>query len=175
MTRVYLSLGANLGEPLDQLAEALRRLDRQAGVCLAGVSTVYKTAPQGKTDQPDFYNAAAAVETALEPLALLAAIHQVERALGRERKERWGPRLIDIDILLYGEAEVDQEGLAIPHPRMWERAFVLRPLLDLLHQTGGPGHPLARAVQVRLESLPDQGVVPYLDGGSFLRRIQGVE
>lgn len=170
MTRAYLSLGANLGKPVEQLAEALRRLGREPGVRLVGVSGVYKTAPQGKTDQPDFYNAAAAVETRLEPLALLAVIHQTERAMGRERKERWGPRLIDIDILLFGEVSCDSEGLTIPHPRMWERAFVLRPLLDLLGSD-----PLAVEVQARLDALSDQGVEFYLNGDSFLRFILGVE
>lgn len=170
MTRAYLSLGANLGKPVEQLAEALRRLGREPGVRLVGVSGVYKTAPQGKTDQPDFYNAAAAVETRLEPLALLAVIHQIERAMGRERKERWGPRLIDIDILLFGEVSCDSEGLTIPHPRMWERAFVLRPLLDLLGSD-----PLAVEVQARLDALSDQGVEFYLNGDSFLRFILGVE
>lgn len=170
MTRVYLSLGANLGEPVAQLAEALRRLGRQPGVRLVGVSSVYRTAPWGKTDQPDFYNAAAVVESELEPQALLAVTQQVERAMGRERKERWGPRLIDLDLLLFGEESVESDGLSIPHPRLWERAFVLKPLLDILAHG-----PLATKAEAHLNALPDQGIGLHLGGDSFLRLIQEVE
>lgn len=167
MIRAYLSLGANLGDRLAQLAEALRRLDATPGIRLAVVSGVYETTPQGKTDQPDFLNTAAGLETDLPPLELLAAIHRIEQAMGRERKERWGPRLIDLDILLYGEEQIDLPDLVVPHPRMAERAFVLCPLLELL--------PEREELRRALAGLPDQGVHLHLDGASFLQRIQGVE
>jgi dihydroneopterin aldolase/2-amino-4-hydroxy-6-hydroxymethyldihydropteridine diphosphokinase len=166
-TRAYLSLGANLGDRLAHLAEAVHRLSNVPGVSLKAVSGVYETAPQGKLDQPDFLNAVIAVQTDLAPLDLLAAIHRVEEAMGRERKERWGPRTIDIDILLYGEESFDGVGLQIPHPRMGERAFVLVPLLELL--------PDRDDLRRLLDRLPDQGVRLLLDATSFLRRIRGVE
>lgn len=173
MTLAYLSLGANQGEPVQQLIQALRLLAEEPGVHLAAVSPVYKTAPQGKTDQPDFYNCAVAVDTALTPQALLAVIQRVEQRLGRERKERWGPRTIDIDILHFGQEMIEEEGLTIPHPRMWERQFVLRPLLDVVLSLGV--EPLTNLVQAALSALPDQGVELYLDGGSFHHTVKGVE
>ncbi|MFZ5817103.1 MAG: 2-amino-4-hydroxy-6-hydroxymethyldihydropteridine diphosphokinase [Bacillota bacterium] len=167
MSRAYLSLGANLGDRLGQLAEALRLLDRLPGARLAAVSGVYETAPQGKTDQPDFLNCAALLETELSPLALLEGIHGVERAMGRERRERWGPRTIDIDILLFGDQVISRPELEIPHPRMADRAFVLIPLLEVA--------PEREEVRRWLSALPDQGVRLHLDGSSFHRLIQGVE
>lgn len=174
-TRVYLSLGSNLGDRLGQLAEALRRLERVPGVRLDGVSGVYETAPQGKTDQPEFLNCAAAVETDLDPLALLEAIHRVERRMGRLRAERWGPRTIDLDILLYGTQVVKLPGLTVPHPRLGERAFVLVPLLELLERPDARPTPDAAALRRMLDTLPDQGVRLHLDATSFLQGVQGVE
>lgn len=167
MTCAYLSLGANLGDRLEQLAAAVRMLDATPGIRLVAVSGVWETAPQGVVDQPDFLNAVARVETGLDPLALLAAAQRVEQALGRERTVRWGPRRIDVDILLYGDERVDLPGLTIPHPRLEERAFVLVPLLELL-----PGREDLRA---KLAALPDQGVRPYMGSASFLQTIQRVE
>ncbi len=167
MISTCLSLGANLGDRLAHLAEALRRLSAEPGVMLSVVSGVYETMPQGKTDQPDFLNCCALVETELEPLALLAAIHRVEQAMGRVRHERWGPRTIDIDILLYGDQRIAVDGLEVPHPRMGERAFVLIPLLELL--------PERTDLAERLAGLPDQGVRIHLGATSFHQRIQGVE
>lgn len=175
ITRAYLSMGANLGDRLGQLAEALRRLERVPGVRLAAVSGVYETVPQGKVEQPDFLNCAAAVDTDLDPLALLEAIHKVERAMGRIRTERWGPRTIDLDILLYGAQIVKLPGLTVPHPRLGERAFVLIPLLELLERADARSRSDAVAFRRMLEALPDQGVRHHLDGASFLQRIQGVE
>ena len=126
-----LGLGGNVGDVASAFVEALERLDSAEGVRLALLSSVYRTAPWGKLDQPDFLNMAALVETTLPARALLALCLEVERGLGRERRERWGPRLIDIDILTYGEATIDESDLKVPHPRLAERAFALAPLAEI--------------------------------------------
>lgn len=127
-----LGLGSNLGDRQSAIGAALDALDARDGVRVLAVSALYETPPWGMTDQPAFLNAAAKVETEHSPRALLDAALGVERMLGRERRERWGPRSIDIDILLYGESRVEEEGLSIPHPRLAERAFALLPLLDVM-------------------------------------------
>lgn len=129
-----LAFGGNLGDPVLAFAAALRGLRSHPAVRLGRLSSVYRTPPWGKTDQPEFLNMAAMVETSLAPEALLAFCLELERAGGRERRERWGPRTLDIDILTYGEAVIDQPGLQIPHPRIAERAFVLTPLAEILPQ-----------------------------------------
>jgi len=175
VSRAYLSLGANLGDPEAQLTEALRRLSGSPGNQLVGVSGLYRTAPQGRTDQPDFLNCAACVETAADPHQLLAQAQAVEAALGRVRTLRWGPRTIDIDILFHGSARLQDEYLTLPHPRMAERAFVLVPLLEVWHPGDGPDGLQRGDLEAMLARLPDQGVRRVLDGASFLRRIEGVE
>ena len=126
-----LGLGGNVGDVVAALVEALARLGSAPGVTLAALSSVYRTPPWGKLDQPDFFNMAAQVETTLPARALLALCLDVERGLGRQRIERWGPRLIDIDILTYGEATIDEPNLKVPHPRLTERAFALAPLAEV--------------------------------------------
>jgi 2-amino-4-hydroxy-6-hydroxymethyldihydropteridine diphosphokinase len=172
MSVAYLSLGSNLGDRLGTLATAVRSL-AQAGTRLLRVSSVYETAPQGKTDQPSFLNVAVQVETTLEPLALLARIHAVEQGLGRVRTVRWGPRTVDIDILLYGGQVFAEPALEVPHPRMLDRAFVLIPLLEVdpLVSLPSTGEPL----QLYLDRLPNQAVVPVLEAEAFLRRIRAVQ
>ena len=132
-TRVVaaLGLGGNVGEVAAAFVEALARLGSAQGVNLAAQSSVYRTPPWGELNQPDFLNMAALVETTLPARALLALCLDVERRLGRERRERWGPRLIDIDILTYGEATIDEPNLKVPHPRLTERAFALAPLAEI--------------------------------------------
>jgi 2-amino-4-hydroxy-6-hydroxymethyldihydropteridine diphosphokinase len=127
---VLLGFGGNIGDPLATIDAALGRLEA-GGVRIRRRSRWYRTAPWGKADQPAFVNLCAAGDTELAPRALLGLIHEVEAALGRERRERWGPRLIDIDILAYGDERIDETGLTIPHPHLTERAFVLVPLLDI--------------------------------------------
>ena len=127
----YLSLGGNLGEPDKAMGAALRMLDEDARIEVVSVSSLYRTPPWGKTDQPDFLNAAAELRTTLSPRAFLDTCLEAERTLKRVRQERWGPRLIDLDILVFGEFEVHERGLEIPHPRMLERAFVLAPLAEI--------------------------------------------
>lgn len=130
MVEVLFGFGGNLGDPAAAIEAALKRLDA-AGVRITRRSAFYRTAPWGVTEQPDFVNLCAAAETALAPRALLDLIQAIERDLGREHRERWGARLIDIDILAYGEEAVDEPGLAIPHPHLTERAFVLVPLAEI--------------------------------------------
>jgi len=128
---VYLSLGGNLGEPDKSMGAALRMLDADDATDVVAVSSLYRTPPWGKIDQPDFLNIAAELRTALSPRALLEACLDAERRLKRVRQERWGPRLIDIDILVFGDRTVHEAGLEIPHPRMLERGFVLAPLAEI--------------------------------------------
>ena len=126
-----LGFGGNLGDPVAAFAAALRALGAHPGVTALRLSSVYRTAPWGKLDQPEFLNMAALVETSLPARDLLALCLSVEREGGRERRERWGPRTIDIDILSYGSETLDEPGLQIPHPRIAERAFVLAPLAEI--------------------------------------------
>jgi 2-amino-4-hydroxy-6-hydroxymethyldihydropteridine diphosphokinase len=132
LTEVALGLGGNIGDSRTLMAKALRELASTPGVTLMAVSALYETPPWGKTDQPPFLNAAALIETTLSPRALLDAILDVERKLGRQRTERWGPRTVDIDILLVGDDAIDEPGLKIPHPHLHERAFALRPLVEVM-------------------------------------------
>jgi 2-amino-4-hydroxy-6-hydroxymethyldihydropteridine diphosphokinase len=139
----FLGLGGNQGDPAARLAEALRRLDRIPGIRVTAVSSAYATAPVGPQDQPEFLNAVAAVRTTLGPGALLAACLRVEAALGRVRAERWGPRTIDIDLLIYGDTSCTEPGLTLPHPRLTERAFVLQPLAELAPEEQVAGRTIA--------------------------------
>ncbi len=132
MTAACLGLGTNLGDRAAQLAEALIRLDAVDGIHLIAVSPVYRTAPWGVEEQPDFLNLCVRIDTGLSPLALLAACKAVEAAMGRQVRERWGPREIDVDILLVAGAELETPALTLPHPRMLQRRFVLAPLADLV-------------------------------------------
>ena len=133
MTVAYIGLGANLGDRAATLAAALERLAGEEGIEVVGVSSFRETEPVGVLDQPRFVNAAAALETTLGARALLERLLVVERALGRDRaaETRWGPRTVDLDLLLYGDEVIDEAGLTVPHPRLAERAFVLEPLLEL--------------------------------------------
>ena len=127
----YLSLGGNLGDPAASMGAALAMLDADPATKVVAVSSLYRTPPWGKTDQPDFLNAAAELSTTLPARALLELCLDAERRLKRVRAERWGPRLIDIDILMFGDSEIHEPGLELPHPRMLERAFVLAPLAEV--------------------------------------------
>ncbi|MBI4261160.1 MAG: 2-amino-4-hydroxy-6-hydroxymethyldihydropteridine diphosphokinase [Actinobacteria bacterium] len=129
--RAFVGLGSNLGDRLATLQRAVDLLGRRPGIRVVRSSRVYETAPVGGPPQPPFLNAVVELETLLGPRELLEACLGVERALGRVRGERWGPRTVDLDLLTYGREEVDEEGLVVPHPRMHERGFVLVPLLEL--------------------------------------------
>jgi len=132
LTDAVLGLGGNIGEPRRAMAEAIDALSANPAIDVEAVSALYRTPPWGKTDQPAFLNAAVRIDTHLTPRALLTEVLGIEQRLGRERNDRWGPRSIDIDILLFGEAEIDEPGLHVPHPRLAERAFALAPLVDVL-------------------------------------------
>jgi 2-amino-4-hydroxy-6-hydroxymethyldihydropteridine diphosphokinase len=138
---VLLGLGGNLGDAAATIVAALARLE-EAGVEMVARSSLYRTAPWGKTDQPPFVNACAVVRTDLHPRALLDRILTVESDLGRRRGERWGPRTIDIDILDYDGLALDEPGLTLPHPRLTERAFVLIPLAEIAPDRVVAGRPV---------------------------------
>jgi 2-amino-4-hydroxy-6-hydroxymethyldihydropteridine diphosphokinase len=130
--RAFVGLGANLGDRDAALRRAVELLGEHDGVDVVAVSAVRETEPVGVLDQPRFLNAACVVDTTLVPRALLDVLLEVERALGRVRgAERYGPRTIDLDLLVYGGEVVDEPGLVVPHPRLHERRFALEPLLDL--------------------------------------------
>ena len=130
--RAYIALGSNLGDREAHLLEALRRLHARDGIAVDRVSAVYETDPVGYADQPKFLNMAAALTTERQPLDLLREMLDVERELGRVRNIRYGPRTIDLDLLLMHGMRFETEELTLPHPRMMERAFVLVPLLEVM-------------------------------------------
>ncbi|MEW5966441.1 MAG: 2-amino-4-hydroxy-6-hydroxymethyldihydropteridine diphosphokinase [Pseudomonadota bacterium] len=152
-----IGLGANLDDPAAQVEYALAELDRLPHTRLVARSPLYASAPVGYVDQPDFINAVAQVETGLAPRVLLAALLDIEHRHGRERSFRNAPRTLDLDLLLYGAARFHEPGLALPHPRMHERAFVLRPLLDIAPDATIPGR--GRAADW-LAGVADQLVSP---------------
>lgn len=129
--RGFLGLGTNLGDRKDNLRRALAALKSCAKIEVVRVSQVYETAPQGVLDQPDFLNLVVEIATELSPRELLTTIKAIELQLGRTPGPRWGPRLIDIDILLLGDERIAEEGLTLPHPHLLERAFVMAPLAEL--------------------------------------------
>lgn len=131
MTRAYLGIGSNLGERLAYLQLAVDELAAADGVTVVGVSPVYETAPVGGPEQPDYLNAVVAVDTTLTAHELLRVAHAVETEAERVRSVRWGPRTLDVDVLLVGDERIDDPDLVVPHPRMAERAFVVVPLADL--------------------------------------------
>ncbi|MBA3930035.1 2-amino-4-hydroxy-6-hydroxymethyldihydropteridine diphosphokinase [Pseudoxanthomonas japonensis] len=141
-----VGLGANLGDAADTLREAIEALGRRESVVMRQVSRLYRTPAWGREDQPDFINAVVLIDTTLSAHALLALLLSVEADFGRHRidGERWGPRTLDLDLLLYGDAVIDEPGLRVPHPHLHERAFALVPLLDVLPDARIPGYGDAR-------------------------------
>lgn len=156
----HVGLGANLGDPASTLRQAFGALDALPHTRLVRTSRLYRTAPWGVTGQPDFVNAVAAIDTTLAPRALLEALLGIERVHGRDRalESRWGPRTLDLDLLLYGDRVIDEAGLRVPHPRLQERAFVLWPLLEIAPDVVVPGIGPAQAAAAamageRIEAL----------------------
>jgi len=140
VTRAYIGLGANLGEPAAMLRTAVEQLRREPDITVVAVSSVRETEPVGLVDQPRFLNAAVAVDTELSPRELLDRLLGIERRLGRTREgPRFGPRTIDLDLLLYGDERLAEPGLEVPHPRLHERLFALEPLSDLAPDLVIPG------------------------------------
>jgi len=151
MARVYVGLGANLGDREATIRRALELLDSDQDVRVVAVSTLRETDPVGFADQPRFLNGAALIETDLGAREVLDRLLRVERALGRTRDgPRWGPRTIDLDLLVHGSQVVDEPGLRVPHPRLAERRFVLEPLAELDPELVVPG---LGAVETLLASL----------------------
>lgn len=161
MTRVtaYVGLGSNLGGPREQVLAALVALGNMAETRLVARSSLYGSAPLGYAAQPDFVNAVAKIETGLAPERLLSELRAIETRHGRDRSFPDAPRTLDLDLLLYDDAEIDAPGLVVPHPRMHERAFVLAPLVEIDPLARVPGHGratelLARCDDQRIERLP---------------------
>ena len=146
----YLGLGSNLGDREQNLERAVSLLERVASPVV--VSSVYETRPWGYVDQPDFLNLACRVETALSPEELLRAAQAVEVLIGREPTFRYGPRTIDVDILLYGDHIIDTDDLRVPHPSLFERAFALAPLAEIAPELVHPE--LGASIQMLLDRLP---------------------
>lgn len=168
MADVYLGLGSNLGDKVVNLREALRLLvaTRGSGVTLLAVSSLYRTEPVGNPDQDWFLNAAAKIETQLSPRGLLNRLLAIERKLGRVRTVRNGPRIIDLDILLWDNLIVNEDDLVIPHPRMHERLFVLDPLAELASDRYHPvlGKSIAECRAELALSSGDEAGVERIDG-----------
>lgn len=159
--RAFVALGSNQGQPQEQVRAAFEALAGLPQTRLVRRSSLYRTPPWGVTDQPDFVNAAAELDTALEPAALMQALLHIEARAGRRREgRRWGPRILDLDLLLYGDRQLEAPGLTVPHPRIAERAFVLLPLAELDATAVIPG-------QGRVDAL-----LGHVDTGSCRRLLQ---
>jgi 2-amino-4-hydroxy-6-hydroxymethyldihydropteridine diphosphokinase len=140
MENAYIGIGSNLADPAAQVEAGLRALDALPQSHLLRRSPLYRSAPWGHAEQPDFINAVALIETGLAAAQLLHELHEVERRAGRDRATlRWGPRVLDLDILLYGVHRIDEPGLHVPHPHLHERAFVLVPLAQIAPRLNVPG------------------------------------
>lgn len=140
MTTAYIGLGANLGNPVEQVHSALRALDALPFTRLRRHSSMYRSPPWGDSAQPEYVNAVAEIATDLAPDALLAQLHELEDAAGRVRSERrYAPRTLDLDLLVYGSARIRTAALCVPHPRLSERAFVLLPLQEIAEALSIPG------------------------------------
>jgi 2-amino-4-hydroxy-6-hydroxymethyldihydropteridine diphosphokinase len=156
--RCFIGLGSNLGDRAARLQEAAARLARDPGIRACRLSAIHETEPWGYQEQPAFLNAVAAVDTRYGPVQLLLRLQQLERELGRQRRFRWGPREIDLDLLLYGELRLQRRGLIIPHPSLAERAFVLVPLRELYPDYR---HPSGETIDQLLVRLPLAAVTPH--------------
>ncbi len=137
-TTAFLGIGANLGDRAKTLHQAVVTLDAHDHIWVQGASSVYETGPVGVLDQPDFLNAVVQVETYLTARGLLDVLLAIELDFGRERLKKWGPRILDLDILLFGEAVIDEPSLRVPHPYLHVRGFVLNPLCDLIPKEKHP-------------------------------------
>ena len=152
VARAYIGLGSNLGDREQTLRSAVAALSEAPGVDVVSVSALIETEPVGFLDQPRFLNGVAALDTALPPQALLDLLLEIERRFGRSRQgtPQAGPRTLDLDLLLYGDAEIDEPGLRVPHPRMHERPFVLGPLAEIAPELRIPGRGEVQTLLARL-------------------------
>lgn len=156
MNASYISIGSNIGDRLHHLTEAVRALHSHGDINVLEVSSIYETAPVGYTDQADFLNLVIFMKTELTAHELLTVCQNIEREQGRIRNIRWGPRTVDLDILLYNNDNVETESLLIPHPRMHERAFVLIPLVEINPMIT---HSVTGLLFSEESTLKDEGVV----------------
>jgi len=159
--RAWVGLGANLGDPVAQIRSALRDLDAIAATRLVRASSLYRSAPWGGVEQPPFVNAVAQVETGLTPHELLDALLAIERRHGRIRDgSRWGPRTLDLDLLVHGSHRVDDDDLVLPHPRLAERAFVLVPLAEIAPDLEVPGVGVVADLVVQVDAASCERLPP---------------
>jgi 2-amino-4-hydroxy-6-hydroxymethyldihydropteridine diphosphokinase len=157
----YVALGSNLDDPRVQVERAMHELDGLPRTRCVLRSSFYRSRPLGPVQQPDFINAVAGLLTELDPAALLAELQQLEARLGRERPAvRWGPRRIDLDLLVHGTATIDQPGLEVPHPGLTERAFVLVPLAEIAPDLEVPGVGRVRDLLSRVDRAGLERAVP---------------
>lgn len=153
MKKAYLSIGSNMGDRLQFLKDAVQMVRFDPEITVKTVSSIYETDPVGYTDQAAFLNIAVELETTLSPHELLVACQRIEQELGRKRIIRWGPRTVDLDILLYNDENIESDDLVIPHPRMAERAFVVIPLASIstdpaLHQLAAEFDPEKEGIRL---------------------------
>lgn len=154
--QVYISLGTNIGEREQHLVKAIQLLRKNSKIKLTNISSIYETDPVGYTEQSRFLNMVVEIQTSYQPLELLTKTQEIEAKLGRVRDIRWGPRIIDLDILLYNQENSKMDRLIIPHPRMHERAFVLIPLNEIAPQLNIP--PWNKRVVDFINELPETDV-----------------
>ncbi|MCW8905626.1 MAG: 2-amino-4-hydroxy-6-hydroxymethyldihydropteridine diphosphokinase [Sedimenticola sp.] len=154
----YIGLGSNLSDPVRQVRQALETLSTLPEVTLLKKSGLYRSSPMGPVGQPDYVNGVVQLETRLAPFPLLDLLQAIEQQQGRVRNERWGPRTLDLDLLLYGDLKMEGERLTIPHPGMAQRAFVLYPLQEIAPDLVIPG---LGALATLVGQCPKQGLRPY--------------
>lgn len=164
---VYLSLGSNLGDRLAFLKFGVKRLGQDVNISIIKCSSIYETAPVGLTEQPNFLNMVVELQTIYQPLELLKATQAIQQKSGREFKIRWGPRTLDLDILLFNQENIEMDELSVPHPRMHERGFVIIPLRELAPSLYIPS--VNKSVQQVYEELLDK------EGVRFWKNPFGVE
>ncbi len=165
LNHVFIGLGGNLGDVRKSFETARQELDRYAGIRVLRSSLLYVTPPVGPQDQNDFLNAVVSIRTSLTPLALLELLQGLETRAGRTREVRWGPRTLDLDILSYNDVCLETRTLSLPHPRMHERQFVLRPLCDIAPDWQHPI--LKKTASVLLGELLDAGEAPLPEGSPW--------
>ncbi len=163
MTKVYLSTGSNLGDRLASLQLAVEALNNYPGISVLRVSPVYETEPWGYLDQPHFLNQVVEIETEIPPADLLPVMKHLEKDMGRVPNFKNGPRVIDVDIILYGNQIVEQDGITIPHPSIAQRAFVLAPLADLIPHYIHPK--LGVTITQLMEEIDCSGVTRFVGPG----------
>ena len=162
MAIVYAGLGSNLGNKSDNIKKALDMLDMADNANVIAVSSLYETEPEGYEDQDWFLNAATQLEITLSPVELLKLFKEIEQAMGRHKSVRWGPREIDLDLLLYDELSFESQDLVVPHPRMHQRAFVLAPLAEIAENVLHPV--LGKTVGILLAELQTAKSVKRIEG-----------